>query len=126
MKIGIIVNGSLTCVNTPLAIRNLYGAAIQLEVIFDETSPKFVEFDRSGKTKNPWEQFLIQNLSSGATEVSRVANRLSYEIPCGSEDLHRLFGLMEEHKEDFAISEYKLSQPTLAAFEVLLNRLQQV
>lgn len=112
-QIGIIVNGELNCLNTSLAIRNQYGAGVHLEVIFDETSPKYTGFDPSAKTKNPWQEFVSTHISEDAIEVGRVANRLTYDIPLGSESLSSIFDLMETHKDNFAVIEYGVSQPTL-------------
>lgn len=108
-----MVNGEMNCLNTSLAIRNKYGAGVRLEVIFDETSPRYSGFDPSGKTKNPWQEFLSRNFSNDAIEIGKVANRLTYDIPSGSESLGQFFEIMETYKDQFAIVDYGLSQPTL-------------
>lgn len=112
-RVGIIVNGELNCLNTSLAIRNQYGSGLRLEVIFDEEDPLYIGFDPTGKTLNPWQQFLRDTIHAEASEVHRVANRVTYDIPLKSNSLGLLFGRMEEHKREYAIKEYALCQPTL-------------
>lgn len=112
-KIGIIVNGELNCVNTSLAIRSRYGAGIRLEVIFDDRHPNYVGFDPSDVTSHPWQQFLYRHVSPDAKEIHRVANRVTYDLPLRYDSFGRLFSLMETHKDEYAIKDYALSQPTL-------------
>mmetsp|Transcript_9490 Transcript_9490/g.15074 ORF Transcript_9490/g.15074 Transcript_9490/m.15074 type:complete len:254 (+) Transcript_9490:1-762(+) len=99
-RIGIMVKGSLRCLGTSQHLKRKYGNAYHISLKTTvQQSERVQEF--------------IKELCPGSTLARNINGALDFDVPLSNLNLGPLFASLHEKRNDFSISDYSVSQPTL-------------
>ncbi len=102
-RIGIMCRGKLTCLGSPLFLKNRLGVGYNLNII-KSSSAKNEKFD----------DYIHKMLSVDAKCISEVENELIYQIPSqSSQNFEKFFNHLDQNLSSLFVKSYGISVSTL-------------
>eukprot|EP00927_Polykrikos_kofoidii_P034685 TRINITY_DN29376_c0_g1_i1.p1 TRINITY_DN29376_c0_g1~~TRINITY_DN29376_c0_g1_i1.p1 ORF type:complete len:1346 (-),score=182.74 TRINITY_DN29376_c0_g1_i1:24-4061(-) len=129
-RIAIQVKGQLRCLGTPMHIKSTYGSGYQLEICCNGA--------QGPESRRPLEEvrndiisFVESKLSSEAKLMESHADRFLFQLPPkgsgpGASTLGRMFTELNQNKQQLAISDFSVTQPSLEQVFIRFAREQAV
>lgn len=117
-RVGIMVDGALTCIGSTQHLKSRHGKGFQLNVVMknteDEDASKKLEAEQKEvKTAAPQgEVDWILGTFAGSERIEKHGRNLRYYLP-GTFLFSQIFSTLEAHKEAWDIAEYSVSQMSL-------------
>jgi len=119
-RIGIMVNGQLSCLGTSQHLKSKFGKGYQLDIVFDK-------IDDNNDIINNYNNYLT-NFEIHVKLMEQNRNKATFEIRSSNNlnqlSLSKMFEIIENSKEQYAILSYTLDQTTLEQIFLKMARNQ--
>jgi ABC-type multidrug transport system ATPase subunit len=110
-RIGIMAQGSLRCLGSPLHLKNKLGKGYQLTVTLEDAESELLK-----QRRRAFEELVKKEVSQGAVvqEAFKGERVLSLILPKEALHIERVFDLVQEKNlKEYAISEWSIAQTSL-------------
>jgi len=104
-RIGIIVNGKLAILGSTQELKSTFGSSYTLEA---SIAPGDDMADKAEAMKK-----LIMEMVPGSQDDGSFDGRIRFELPQEGFKLSEMFRTLENHREEFSLKDYTISQTTL-------------
>ncbi|KAL0841224.1 hypothetical protein ABMA28_014958 [Loxostege sticticalis] len=124
-RLTIMVNGGFKCLGTPQHLKNKFseGFTLTIKMRLEEEQPS----TSSCVLQRPVDvvkQYVESNFSSPKL-MEEYQGLLTYYLPDRGIAWSRMFGIMEQAKQDFQVEDYSISQTTLEQIFLQFTKYQQ-
>uniref|UniRef100_A0A8C2RYQ1 ABC transporter domain-containing protein n=1 Tax=Capra hircus TaxID=9925 RepID=A0A8C2RYQ1_CAPHI len=103
-KLAIMVKGKFMCLGSPQHLKNKFGNVyiLKVKINIDENENKLKDFKTFIETAFPGSELKYENRGI-----------INYYVPSKNNSWGKMFGILEEAKEEFNLEDYSISQITL-------------
>ncbi|MXQ90013.1 hypothetical protein E5288_WYG013954 [Bos mutus] len=103
-KLAIMVKGKFVCLGSPQHLKNKFGNVyiLKVKINIDENKDKLEHFKTFVETAFPGSELKDENRGI-----------INYYVPSKNNSWGKMFGILEEAKEEFNLEDYSISQITL-------------